>query len=107
MRVFVLVAIALAVVVAFRAGARWRHNSLTWSDHSVARGKERVLRKARWTTLRLAITGVVFMAAVVTILSAAGVAFTTSDDQPAKPSPSPSCAHPANGCPSHEPPQAR
>jgi hypothetical protein len=93
----VALAIAAAVVVAFRAGTRWRHNTLTWGDHKVARGKERVLRKARWTTLKLAIFGVLALALYLVIAGAVGVAI-TGNNKPTKSSPSP-CVTAQKSCP--------
>jgi hypothetical protein len=89
----VALAIALGLLVAFRAGARWRHNTLTWSDHKAALGKERGLRKARWKTLKLAIFGMLALVVYLFITGAVGAVITTGNDKPTRPSPSPSvCA---------------
>jgi hypothetical protein len=90
MRGLILLLVAATTVVAFRAGARWRRNTLTWGDHRVARGKERGLRKLRWTTLRLAIGGMFLLIVYLVASGAIGIAVTTND-KPTKQSPQPTC----------------
>jgi len=89
----VALALGLGVLVSFRAGARWRHNTLAWNDHRETRAKERRLRKFRWTTLKLAVAGIFALVVYLVITSAVGAVITTGNDKPTKPSPSPSvCA---------------
>jgi hypothetical protein len=49
-----LILVIIGIYVAFRAGARWRHNKIAWSDTRVAKGKWQAAKKFRWVTLRAA-----------------------------------------------------
>jgi len=89
MRGIVAAMIVVGVIVAFRAGARWRQNSLTWSDHRVARGKAQGLQKARWTSLKLAAAGLFVLLVYLVVTGTVGLAITTGDKKPGQPSPSP------------------
>jgi hypothetical protein len=90
MRGVIITLVALTTIVAFRAGSRWRGNKGTWGDWRVARTKERGLRKARWITLRLAISGM-FLLIVYLIASGAFSIVVTKGDKPDT-SPSPNCS---------------
>jgi hypothetical protein len=89
MRGVIVTLVALTTIIAFRAGARWRRNTGTWGDWRLARTKEQGLRKQRWLTLRLAISGMFLLVVYLIASGAVGFAITTPDD---KKSPTPSCS---------------
>jgi ABC-type Fe3+ transport system permease subunit len=53
-----ILVVLIAVIVAFWAGSRWRHNTRTWSDYRGAKAGMKSLRKLRWLTLKAALLAV-------------------------------------------------
>ena len=66
-----VVAAAIAVWLAWRAGRRWQHHRRTWTDHAATRAAEKRLRKARWGTLRVALAAAAIVTLYVLIIGVA------------------------------------
>jgi ABC-type Fe3+ transport system permease subunit len=54
-----VVLVIIAVVIAFWAGDRWRHNKRTWADHKLTSDGLKSLRKLRWVTFKAAVAAIV------------------------------------------------
>jgi ABC-type dipeptide/oligopeptide/nickel transport system permease component len=86
-----LILVIFAVLIAFWAGSRWRHNRRTWADHKLTVGGVKSLRKLRWVTLKAALVALV--ATLLYLVGTGAISFASLDTKH-QPVVTPSSSHP-------------
>jgi hypothetical protein len=72
-----VILVAIAGVIAFWAGSRWRHNARTWADTRGAKTGWKTLKKTRWLTLKAAVIAVA--AAVIYLVGTGAISFASQN----------------------------